>query len=774
MDSVLTTFIIACSSVLAWHSLPSLSSTAFLFLSSAITLIYGRCVTKHGRIASHVAVLFLGIAWMASVGHWNTRLQLPPDYYQQTLTVQGTVDSLQHETDTLRFDLLLEQAGKHTYSLLKPKVKLSWYEAPWSLKQGQVVRLVAKIKAPRGLANQHGFHTEKWLFLNNIQAIGYVQNHPDNRMVKYAPSVRQYLLDRLLEQNLKNEAWILALSLGFRGKLEQTDWTLLQKTGTAHLVAVSGLHVGLVAGAAYFAYYLLVFIPNVLLGRHNTVNQHRSALLMSWFAAFAYAWLAGFSVSTLRAVFMYSLVLGTYFLQVHWHARRLILLGMTGLILLNPLSLFSLGFWLSFSAVAFILFITWRLKPLTSESRFQDKVVYAFKVQCLLSALMLPLVAWQLNVVSFSSGFSNLLAIPIMSVFLLPLTLLATLGLLLDMQISTWLLSFLDEAFTLFINLLSFFESWRFGAFSVPDISAVSWVFLFLFALGYSIPNLPVSRASLWLLTLPFLLNLLSVNHVKKGLWTVDVLDVGQGLAVTVRNGDEAVLYDTGSAYPSGYVVAESTVLPFMQGEAVRRLNSLIISHYDLDHSGGKIAIKQAYPDVATIDTKSGCVAGNTWFWKESKWQVLWPPVALLDGSNAHQDWSKNDLSCVVKVDFGDWSLLFTGDIEAKAEQALVALYRQSPNLLQADVVIAPHHGSKTSSSQGFIDAVSPSVVVFSQGYQNRWGMPGKSVQRRYLRANAALFSTSDSGQVQIFYDETLRIKTYREDFYPYWYANKS
>lgn len=773
MDSLLTTFIIACSSALAWHNLPSVTGVSFILLSSIVAAGYGVRYTQHRGIANLVSVSFLGIAWMASVGHWNTRLQLPPHYYQQTLIVEGVVDSLQHEANTKQFDLKLNQIGKLTYQWFQPRIKLSWYDSAWSLKQGQAVRLVVKIKQPHGFANQHGFHVEKWLFEKNVIATGYVKPHPDNRLIRFAPSLRQYALDKIQYFQLQNESWILALALGFREGLSDQDWTVLQQTGTAHLIAISGLHVGLVAVSAYSVFTVLFFLFNVSLHRQNNINQHRSALIMSWFAALGYAWLAGFSVSTIRAMFMFSLVLLSHALLAHWHVRRLILLGMAGLIIISPLSIFSLGYWLSFSAVSFIAFLVWYLQPLSPHPTFREKVMYAAKLQCLLSLLMIPLVAWQMNMVSISSSVANLVAIPLMSFFLLPLTLVSTLAALLDVSMAAPLFEGLDISFTYFIGMLERISSLSWGAFTFSPVSGAAWLFLLLLCVVKAMPTWPMSRAVLAVVSLPLILALVSLPKVEGRTWQVDVLDVGQGLSVVMRKGTKAIIYDVAMAYPSGYSVADSVILPFLKGEGIKHISPLIISHDDMDHSGGKPAILKAFPETPVLDTNNGCVAGNEWQWMGAKIAVLWPTIKVLEQAKAHQNWSDNDLSCVIKVDFGTHSIMLPGDIEKSAESALLDHYHKSPTALHADVLIAPHHGSKTSSSSAFIDAVSPDVVVFSQGYGNRWGMPHESVLARYQRRHITTYLTSDEGQVNIIYENGLILNTFRRDVYPYWYANK-
>ncbi|MCY7293943.1 DNA internalization-related competence protein ComEC/Rec2 [Alteromonas sp. a30] len=770
MDSLLITFILACSSTLLWHQLPPISSL-LIILVTVIALGSRRLFSRYVGVTLNLIAATLGIIWMGSVGHWYTHWQLPHHYYQQTLTVQGTIETLEEPESISQFVLRADAIGKQSFHVLKPRIRLSWFDSPWSLKQGQEVRLVAKLKAPRGRANKHGFKLEPWLLSQGIQATGYVILHADNQWLNKEQTLRQTVLTRISNYSLQNEAWILALSLGFRDQLSPDDWHLLQRTGTAHLIAISGLHVGMIAIAGYFLASIFIYPFLAISGLHDRISLHRIALYGGWFAALGYAWLAGFSVSTLRALVMLTLVLAAHQFGWHWSFRRIVLMSMALMFVISPLSVLSIGFWLSFSAVSFIGFLLWRYGRNDQKRSWWAKCKLAIQMQLMLSALMLPLVAWQMQIVSFSSSFANVIAIPLMSFFLLPLTLLATCLTLFDASIVTWLFEGLDASFTALIVFLQWVNDIEWGAITINAISSISWLLAFGMIIILALPALPISKKITPILLLPLLSEVL---HDQRHSWQLDVFDVGQGLSVLLsqqgKHRSQAILYDTGAAFDSGFSMAESVLLPYFRGENLSTLDALIISHKDNDHAGGQKVILAAQHVHEFIDSDSSCVAGKQWQFSGARFTALWPTN---EARQASQAWSENDLSCVIKADFGLWSVLLPGDIEAQAERALLALYQKQPDVLQADVLLAPHHGSKTSSTEGFIQAVAPNVVIFSQGYKNRWNMPHQDVLQRYQKHSITTLQTSSLGQIRVTFYDGINIESYRNDWAPYWYFSK-
>lgn len=346
MDGKLFSFIVGAMTSLLWTSLPS---TVFILLF--IMLFCWLCRAHH-----FIAYALLGVIWMASVGHWQGSLQLSSVQTSQAILVQGQVASIVRDKNNIRFNLSVSCISEQCF-ITNKTFRLSWREPSWKVQQGQVVRLLVKVKPPNGLANQGGFHYQQWLFSQGIVATGYVKTSTDNQLIDMSHSVRQSLLNQMLAMDLNNKSWLAAITFGYRGLLQPADWHLVQKTGVAHLIAISGLHLALVASLSY---WVIGWLGGLLLSRLNVlhrINLHNYAILLSLVSTFLYAALAGFGLPTLRAWIMLLLFSAFFLLNKNISTQRLILLGISCFLLFFPLSIFGLSFWLSFCAVIIISFI---------------------------------------------------------------------------------------------------------------------------------------------------------------------------------------------------------------------------------------------------------------------------------------------------------------------------------------------------------------------------------------------------------------------------------
>lgn len=377
MDSLLVVFILACSSSLLWHQLPPPILIVVMVIGAASFCYKNKSKILPFSIDRKATSAVVGIAWMASVGYWDTYWQLPEQHYQQTVTVSGQVKTLLSVDSNIRFNLQVDSISGDSYSWIQPLIRLSWRNPERILQQGQVLTLKVKLKPPRGLANEYGFNYQQWLFANRIMATGYVKSAIPNFAPVLSPtlspqqqkqqfkhpqeiSFRQSLLNRILALDLNNESWILALAIGYRELFDKSDWELLQQTGTAHLVAISGLHIGMVAAGAYFIVGFLLSAVFSFFGKHNGTNSHKTALFISMFMAIGYAWLSGLALPTLRALTMLVIIWLLAFYKWHWSLKRGVLVSMAVIIILFPYSIFTLSYWLSFAAVWFIGLIFWR------------------------------------------------------------------------------------------------------------------------------------------------------------------------------------------------------------------------------------------------------------------------------------------------------------------------------------------------------------------------------------------------------------------------------
>ncbi|MGK0305741.1 MAG: competence protein ComEC [Gammaproteobacteria bacterium] len=753
MDSKLFSFIAASFTSLWWTNLPSIVITLLLFMCACLTI----------RKNQHLGYFLLGIIWMASVGHWQYSLQLSSEQTSQPVQIIGEVNSLVITEKNIRFNIKVTHiADQH---LLFTKIfRLSWREPAWQVQQGQRVKLWVKVKPPHGLANEAGFNYQQWLFSEGINATGYVKSDDDNTLLANVNSIRQTLLNRMLGFDLPQRSWLAAVTFGYRGLLQQEDWHLVQKTGVAHLIAISGLHLALVASVSYV---LIAWAGGGLISRFYSlhhINLHNVAMLLTLFTTLAYSALAGFGLPTLRAWLMLFLFSVLFLWNKHLGARRLILLGLTGFVFLFPLSIFGLSFWLSFSAVTIICFIFWRWP--VKQANFSLTAIFSgmVKVQLCLTVLMLPLVAWQFSYVSTVSPLVNLIAVPVVTMVLVPICLVAVICLAFSPDWAFELFSYADLILSYGLTFLNFALKIKASYFNIPTFPAAVWFFVFLFVLGCCLPSFWLNKKYLFLLLLPLASHLLSP---KINTWQLDVLDVGHGLAVLISKNKHAIIYDVGASYPSGFNMADSVLLPILQARGFSKVDVVFISHKDNDHAGSLPQLLKGIEVSQVITNQDKCQQDFAIIWQGLSIKALWPDNAL--------KYNDNNGSCVIKVSDQYHSILLPGDINKSIEKQLVGLY---PKQLKSDILVAAHHGSNTSSSAEFIQTVGAKYVIFSQGFMNRWRFPRQEVVDRYQTYNPILFSTSHSGQVsfQIEYNSTKPIipKTFRQDIYPYWYANST
>ncbi len=653
-----------------------------------------------------------------------------------------------------RFTVLTKSLTGH-----EQKIKLSWYYSWHSLRPGQIWQLRVKLKPIRGLANPTENHLQAWVLVNHIAATGYViKSYRTNKLLArsfwLAPvsCIRYDVLQRV-DKILDGQPmlrFIRALTLGDKEGITTQDWAVLQRTGTSHLIAISGLHIGLVAGVVFFLMkWLLRLFPSLFL----RIPLQPLAALFSLFAAFIYSALAGFALPTQRALIMLMVFYVVIFARrvvPPWHGYCLALLLV---LLVNPAAVLSASFWLSFSAVAIILY------AVIGYPRKDNRVVETVRLQLIISLGLLPLTIAFFSKASLIAPLVNLLAIPWVTFLVVPVSLLASLlapistfaaGKLFylaafDMRGIWWVLS---KAASLSIASFSF----HFGS-GLALVFAVLAVLLLLAPRGFPYKYCAV------LLFLPSVLP--AKQTLPAGSLKLTVLDVGQGLAVVVQTRHHALLYDAGEAKPGSFDMGRAVVAPFLQQSGIGHLDKMIISHGDNDHAGGAPAILKRFsvkelltssPEMFPAVSVAYCHAGQTWRWGGVRFQMLAPFKTFKQ---------RNNLSCVLRILVGDQQILLPGDIEKPMELRLVKRSRQQ---LAATILVAPHHGSKSSSTWPFLLAVQPRWAVFSAGYHNRFHFPASSVVTRYQKLGTKLYNTAIDGAVSfmIVPDKEVGITRYR------------
>ena len=641
---------------------------------------------------------------------------------------------------------------------------LTWYRVSHALvpelRAGSVWQLPLRLKRPRGSVNPHTFDYEGWQLQRGVYATGYVRLQDGQPLqlddASGLPAFRHWLRERLLAAEVPRADLVVALLLGDRSALSDSDRDLLRKTGTAHLLAISGLHVGMVAGL----FLLLGGLIGRSIGLITGVTHQSWAIAFAMAGALLYTLLAGAPLSAQRALVM------TWVLLLGWHWRRRLnpalafVLALSSVLTLQPLAFWAAGFWLSFLAVGALLL------KFSGRSSIQNEAVEGAArtlqrpriwLQQLLQsqwvvalALLLPSLFY-FSGVSLSGLLLNLVAIPWMGLSILPSILL---GVFLGesgagslcLNIAGWQLQQLME-------LLAFsngqFPGWK--TLSPPS----GLIGLLLFALGVSLLLLPrglPGRRLGWLFLLPLLTrSVFTPTGEQEGL-QVTVMDVGQGLAVTVRTPRKQLLYDAGPESASGWSAGSEILLPYLVGEGVRSLDAAIVSHGDLDHAGGlrglsaELPIQRLFAPGKLGDKlgwqhpipNSHCLAGQLQSVGSLQIEWLWPQSDRVSGE-------ENDHSCVALIHWHGVRLLLAGDISTAVEHQIAG---GNPGFQPVDLLIAPHHGSRSSSSSRFIRWARPRSVVFSAGYRHHFGHPHSEVMSRYTRSGARLFNTAESGAV--------------------------
>lgn len=659
------------------------------------------------------------------------------------------------------------------------KIRLRWDKTSYQLYQGQQWRIKVKIKPSHGFANLGGFSYQTWLRQKQLVATGYVRNHQQNLLLDNEISLRQSLLNKSISIIPKDNLSPLLLALGFgeRSKISEKLWLVLQTTGTQHLIAISGLHLGLVASGTFFItlFFLKILPLSLMVGTSFkqqllTYNLRLLAIGFSCCIALYYAYLAGFSLPTIRALVMLLLYWFTRLLGVKFGIIRWLLVAIFCITILAPSSLFSGSFWLSAYAVSIIFLVVWRAsKQLSSESRIGQWLKSLLIIQISLSLLMLPISALFNHQLSIVALFANLMAVPLMSFTSIPLCLFAVLVL----PFSDTVAKFIFELALLSIKLVwqwleyLTLQSWAVVSVSTWQIILLSIV-IALFAFGWF---LSINRRLLSPVTLMIILLTYGYHryHQSQQNWQVSIMDVGQGLSIIVERNQHAILYDTGASYPSGFNLVEAVVVPYLAHQGLSHLDKVIISHSDNDHAGGLdklrklVSIDDIIVNDITLNGDSLCLQGQWFQWQGLTFSMLWPNSGR--GEN-------NDDSCVMRISDGKYSVLLTGDISVKVEKQLL-IDKNTLEQLHSNVIVAPHHGSKTSSSDSFIQKVSPEYVIFSAGFLNQWHMPATTVVNRYKDNNVTIFNTAENGMVQLdIHPDGIHVKPYRQYFWPYWFAN--
>ena len=674
-----------------------------------------------------VGFFLLGFCWACVSAQWVLDERLAPELDGRTLWVEGRVVGLPSQgARVVRFELADASSRR---AELPSLIRLSWYGGP-AVNSGERWRLAVNLKRPGGLVNPHVPDQEAALLARRIGATGSVK--AGELLAPASVAWRDAVRQRLLGVDAQGrEGGLAALVLGDGDSLDARDWRILQDTGTVHLLVISGQHIGMLAGLVYA----------IVAGLARFGCWPRALPSLPWAcglafaAALGYGLLAGFQVPVQRACIMLGLVLLWRLRFRHLGVGWPLLLALVGVLLLEPLASLQPGFWLSFAAVAvLILAFSGRLGAWRAWQAWT-------RAQWLVAIGLLPVLLMLGLPISVSAPLANLLAVPWVSIGVLPLALLGTITLPIPFvgESLLWLAGgLLDGLF----GFLARIAGWR-AAWLAPAVPVWAWLLICLGAFMLLLPKgIPVR-----LLGWPLLLLAVFAPQAKIPPGEVEVwqLDVGQGLAFILRTHQHAMLYDAGPAL-GGADLGERVVLPVLRRLGVRELDLMLLSHADADHAGGAPAVMRGMPVARVLSGEPAalpavlqaqpCISGERWEWDGvsfSLWQ--WSQAG-----DSNQD------SCVLMVDARGERLFLTGDMDARSERA----WLQSTQATRVHWLQAPHHGSRSSSSQLFLEATAPRGVLISRGRHNAFGHPHAEVMARYKALGIAAYDNVEQGALRL------------------------
>lgn len=655
---------------------------------------------------------------------------------------------------------------------------------------GEVWRADVKLRPISARLNHGGFDRQQWDFSKRIIAVGNVKS-----AVKMSEdfSYRTDFLQNSLKQTegLSLQGLLIALAFGERAWLDNKTWLIYQQTNTAHLIAISGLHIGLAMGIGFFfARLLQLALP--------------TRFISSWFPlcfgvliALGYAYLAGFSLPTFRAMMALLFIAILQFARRYYTPSQMLYLMVAFLLFCDPLMPLSVGFWHSVGAVTCLIvwyryvplsIIEWRHQKLSRKVRW---ILGLFHLQIGLLILFTPIQLFLFNGLALNGFLANLIAVPLYSFLLVPLILFAVLT---HGAFSSWHLSnAIAQGIT---RCLSFFQG-SYMPISI-NLSLILTALLNLvfggvlyrlyFASQEKTKNTPLKSSRFFtlnstkilsakeykqallgiILIFSICMSTLGYRYLTKPKWQLDTLDVGQGLATLIVKEGKGVLYDTGPAWQNGIgasSMAELEILPYLQREGIE-LETLILSHDDNDHSGGAKAILAAYPDIELITPsrknygethRTFCLQGKQWLWRGLDFKVLSPTQIT--------DRAENPQSCVILLTDGQYKILLTGDADVATERAF------AENIGKINVLQVGHHGSKTSTGEFLLALTKPDLALISSGRWNAWNFPHPTVIERLNRYQSAVENTAISGHIRLnFTEKGIEIEKARGDFSP-WFA---
>lgn len=717
-----------------------------------------------------MALGFCYAAWIA-----QTRLSdsLPNEWQGKNITLTGIVAEMPriHERGQ-RFAFEVESVqtnGPH----VPHRIQLATYnnenETPLEMHAGERWQLTVRLKQIHGSSNPNGFDFEVWALERDLRASGYVyRKDSPNLLLGQVTTVSSFIeqsresVRTHFQKTLGDAPYtgiLVALAIGDQASISSDQWQLFTHTGVNHLMSISGLHITMLSG--------LFFAMTYWLWRHNIAltlrfPARKAAAIVGLLAALTYTLLSGFEIPAQRTLYMLSTFAVMLLLSRNIALSQLLAAALLVVLLADPWAILAPGFWLSFGAVALIFYVTGN-----RLGRAHWLIEYG-KVQWAMTIGLIPPLLAMFQQLSLVSPIANAFAIPLISFVVVPLTLLGTL------PPFEWMLYIAHQAMVLCMWLLQALDALPLATWTQHTPPA--WT-IAVGVIGALLILTPRGFPFRWfgvLLMLPMFLT--APPLPAEGNVRVVVFDVGQGLSVAIQTHHHTMLYDTGPDFSGDADSGNRIIVPALRGMGINRLDKLILSHDDIDHVGGTHSVLETIP-VDTVSTSLSadhpslrnakgfehCRDGQQWDWDGVHFEMLHPADSITSAVKPHD----NDQSCVLRISAGERHILLTGDIEKYSEERLLKLHNDK---LLTTLLVAPHHGSKSSSSETFIAATSPEYVVFTAAYRNRFNHPNPEIVQRYTDSNTEQLRSDIDGAALIdMNSSSIQIERFRKTHQRYW-----
>lgn len=733
---------------------------AWSLVALALGLVLARTRPRTRAVLLLLAGTIAGFhyaAWRAEVALTEA---LPAAWEGRDIALEGRIANLPQPGERgTRFLFHVDRVG--TAGVPVPEtLALTWYAderkdiAPPRLVPGAAWKLTVRLRRPRGLANPHTFDFEPWALERGIRATGYVRAKGSASAAhaisdgwpytlhRWRSEIRTEMSSALVHSRLRGV--LVALAIGDQDAIAPDDWEVFWRTGVGHLMSISGLHITMLAGFGFsLAYLLWVRVPGLAV----RFPARKAAVVAGTLVALAYTLMTGYAVPAQRTFVMLAVIALCVLFDRQGSSSRVLALAALAVLLLDPWAVLSAGFWLSFGAVAAIFYVM-ALRPGKSGA-----VGAAVMEQVAVTVVMLPLLLALFQEVSLVSPVANAFSIPLVSLVVVPL---AILGAFLH---APWLL---EGAHTLMLWLMTPLE-WlsELPQAMLESHAPESWaVAAALAGCAWLLAPRGVPLRSLGAIWIVPLFTVAPLPPAWGEAW-IEVLDVGNGLAVVVRTAEHALAYDAGPSWSADADSGGRIVVPYLRGEGVAKLDGMVISHADDDHAGGAISLaaSRAPPWLLSplpashalqilFDDSRRCESGGRWLWDGVEFSVIHPAAAIYEEPPAtvRRVRKENDRSCVLRIATAGGSVLLTGDAEARSEGEMLA----RKEVVRSDVLVVPHHGSRTSSTAAFLGAVAPSIAIFPVGHRNRFGHPHPAILEAYQARGIEIRRTDYEGALRV------------------------